>query len=131
MLSSEHHFDFKKLVRLFVKEEVKTPLAFFFKVIPYMTALWIAVLYAPDVPGDIKFAIIKFSAAIFMVFCVLVAVFAFLKPKHLVYGEAGHRAERKMEFGTERKTYTATELERLPSERNPEQLEAGDQPGQL
>jgi hypothetical protein len=32
------HFDFKKIVRFFTKEEVKTPLAFFFKVVPYLVA---------------------------------------------------------------------------------------------
>jgi hypothetical protein len=127
----EHHFDFKKIARWFVREEVKTPLSFFFKVIPYMTAAWLGILYAPGLDGATKFAIIRFSAYIFFSLCILVAIFAFTRPKHLVYGESGHRAERKLEFGTEKKTYTATELDELPPIRNPQQLEAGDQPRQL
>lgn len=122
MPSNEYHFDLQKIVRWFVKEEVKTPLAFFFKVIPYMTAAWIAILYAPGVPSDLKFSIIKFSALVFGGMCVLVAIFAFLRPKHLVYGESGHRAERKFEFGTEKKTYSAEEFAELESIRNPQQL---------
>jgi hypothetical protein len=130
MASTEHHFDLKKIVRWFAKEEVKTPLAFFFKVIPYMTAAWVAILYAPALDAATKFALIRFSAYMFAGLCLLVAIFALLKPTHLVYGEAGHRAERKMEFGTERRTLTATELEQLPQERNPHQLEARE-PEQL
>ena|SRR5579872_2497569 len=131
MASTEHHFDLKKIVRWFAKEEVKTPLSFFFKVIPYMTAAWVAVLYAPGLDGSTKFALIRFSAYMFLELCLLVAIFALVKPTHLVYGEAGHRAERKMEFGTEKRTFTATELENLPQEHNLQQLEAGHPPEQL
>jgi hypothetical protein len=92
---------------------------------------WVAVLYAPGLDGATKFALIRFSAYMFSGLCLLVAIFALIKPTHLVYGEAGHRAERKMEFGTERRTFTATELEQLPQERNPKQLEAGQPPEQL
>lgn len=133
MPSTEHHFEFdiKKIVRWFVKEEVKTPLSFFFKVIPYMTAAWVAILYAPGIDAATRFALIRFSAGVFFVLCVLVAIFAFTRPKHLVYGESGHRAEHKLEFGTEKKTYTAIELDQLPSATNTQQLEAGNPPGDL
>src|SRR5437016_14319040 len=43
-MATEHNFDSKKIVRWFVKEEVRTPLAFFFKIIPYRTAAWVAIL---------------------------------------------------------------------------------------
>jgi hypothetical protein len=36
-----------------------------------------------------------------------------------------------MEFGTERHTITATELEQLRPGHNPQQLEAGENPEQL
>jgi hypothetical protein len=120
----QHQLDFRKMLRWFVKEEVKTPLAFFFKVIPYMTAAWIAILYSP-VPNDTKFALIKFSAEIFGGFVILVAVFAFLKPRNLVYGESGHRAERKIELGTETRAYTSDELSELTQTKNPQQLPNG------
>ncbi|HWO33779.1 MAG TPA: hypothetical protein VNO32_33705 [Candidatus Acidoferrum sp.] len=103
-------------------------MSFFFRVIPYMTAAWIAVLYAPGLDGTTKFAVIRFSAWIFCGMSLLVAVFAFTRPKHLVYGELGHRAEHKLEFGTEKQTYTATELEELQSTRNPQQLESSEEP---
>jgi len=114
MANSEHHFaDIQKIVKWFTKDEVKTPLSFFFKVIPFMTAAWVAVLYAPGLDG----------AWVFIGLCGLVAVFAFLRPKHLVYGESGHRAERKLEFGTEKHTYTLQEVEQLPPSRNSNQIE--------
>lgn len=132
MPSAEHHqFDYKKILRWFVKEEVKTPLSFFFKVIPYMTAAWVAVLYAPGIDGSMKFALIRFSAWIFIGMCSLVALFAFLRPKHLVYGESGHRAEHKLEFGTEKRTYSAIELEQLQPQHDSQQLGAGEHPEQL
>jgi hypothetical protein len=124
----EHHFDFKKIVRWFVKEEVKTPLSFFFKVIPYMTAAWLGVLYSPGLDSGTKFAIIRFSAWIFLTLSAMIAVFAFLRPKHLVYGESGHRAEKKLEFGTERKSYSLEEFEELPPSKNPHQLPSGEVP---
>jgi hypothetical protein len=128
MPSTEHHFDFKKIARWFVKEEVKTPLSFFFKVIPYMTAAWLGILYSPGLDSGTKFALIRFSAWIFLGLCLMVALFAFLRPKHLVYGEAGHRAEKKLEFGTEKKSYSLEELEELQPTRNPQQLPSGEEP---
>lgn len=123
-MQERQQLDFRKIARWFVKEEVKTPLSFFFKVIPYITAAWIAILYAP-ISDSMKYSLVKFSAWIFVGLCVLVAVFAFIKPKHLVYGETGHRAERKMELGTENKTYTEEEFEQLDSITNPKQLGPG------
>jgi hypothetical protein len=130
-MATEHQFDFRKIVKWFVREEVKTPLSFFFKVIPYMTAAWVAVLYAPGLDSTTKFALIRFSAYMFLGLCLLVALFALLKPTHLVYGEAGHRAERKMEFGTEKRTYSAIELERMPPQHNAQQLEVGEKTVEL
>jgi hypothetical protein len=127
-MPSTEHLDFKKIARWFVKEEVKTPLSFFFKVIPYMTAAWLGILYSPGLDSGTKFALIRFSAWIFLGLCLMVALFAFLRPKHLVYGEAGHRAEKKLEFGTEKKSYSLEELEELQPTRNPQQLPSGEEP---
>jgi hypothetical protein len=118
-------FDFKNVVRWFTREEVKTPLAFFFKVVPYMTAAWIAILYSP-IPNETKFSLVRFSAWIFLSLCGLIAVFAFFRPRHLVYGESGHRAERKIELGTETRTYTTEEFARLDQVQNPKQIEHGE-----
>jgi|HubBroStandDraft_4_1064222.scaffolds.fasta_scaffold12517_1 hypothetical protein len=122
-MPEQHQFDLRKMARWFIKEEVKTPLAFFFKVIPYMTAAWIAILYSP-VPSDIKLTLVRFSAWVFVGLCGLVALFAFLRPRNLVYGETGHRAERKMELGTEKHVYSSDELTSLKHIQNPQQLPA-------
>jgi len=129
MESASHQFEnVKRIIRWFIKEEVKTPLSFFFKVIPYITAAWIAILYAPGIDGQTKLTLVKFSALVFGGLCLLVALLAFFKPRHLVYGESGHRAERRMEFGTEKRTYTSEELELLEPTRNPQQLTGGEDP---
>jgi hypothetical protein len=118
----EHHqFDFRKIIRWFSKEEVKTPLSFFFKAIPYMTASWIAILYAP-VSDALKASFFYFSSWIFVGLCILIAVFAFFRPRHLVYGEAGHRAERKIELGTESKSYSEEDMKELEGMQNPKQI---------
>ena len=85
----------------------KDPFVIFFKVIPYMTAAWLGILYAPGLDSGTKFALIRFSAWVFFGLCLLIALFAFIRPKHLVYGGMEHRAEHKLEFGTEKRTYTA------------------------
>jgi len=120
-MGEEHQFGFKKLVGLFSKEEVKTPLSFFFKVIPYMTAAWIAILYAP-ISDAMKASLFHFGSWIIVGLCALIAAFAFFRPRHLVYGEAGHRAERKIELGTETKTYSNEEFDKLGREYNPKQI---------
>jgi hypothetical protein len=123
-MADQHQFDFRKIVKWFSKEEVKTPLSFFFKVIPYMTAAWIAILYAP-ISDAMKASLFRFGSWIFVGLCFLIAVFAFFRPRHLVYGEAGHRAERKIEMGTETRTYSNEELDQLDKVSNPKQLESG------
>ncbi|SRR5260370_13697954 len=126
MPPTEHQFDIKKIIRWFAKEEVKTPLSFFFKVIPYMTAAWVAILYAPGVDSPAKIALIKFSAWIFFGLSSLVGGFAFFRPKNLVYGETGHRAEKKIEYGTEKRTYTSEEFNELESSRNTRQITSNE-----
>ncbi len=117
-------FDFTRIVRFFTREEVKTPLAFFFKVVPYLTGAWIAILYAP-ITDHLKFVLMILSSSIFLLLCIAVWLFAWFKPTHLVYGEAGHRAERKWEYGTERKSIDEIALDALEKERNPRQLGQG------
>jgi hypothetical protein len=128
--STEHDFDFRKIFKWFEKGEVKTPLSFFFRVLPWLTGAWALILYAP-IPVDMKMHLIKLSAWMFGGMFVAVGVFAWFNPRHLLYGEAGHRAERRMEFGTEKRTYTSEELKDLPPSRNPQQIEAGEEPGKL
>lgn len=107
----------RKVLSLFSTKEVKTPLSFFFRVISAIVIIAIFALFSLDSPKRYDLLI---GAAILLVFMVLVvAVFAWRKPKNLVYGEAGHRAEMKMAWGTERQTFTAAEVSTLPGMGNP------------
>ena len=117
MEPAQKSWDFTRILRFFGRQEVKTPLSFMFRAIPLLTTVWIATFYAP-ISESLKFTIIKFSSFIFVVMCGFTLVFAWFKPRNLVYGETGHRAERKMEFGTEKKAISAVELETLRAEEN-------------
>jgi hypothetical protein len=124
MPAESHRWDVTKLVRMMFREEVKTPLSFFFKVVPYLIAAWIAILYAP-VSDSLKYGFFYSSAAILVGLCVMVWIFAWFKPKHLVYGESGHRAETKLEFGTEHRAIDEATLELLEKVQNPRLLDEG------
>ena len=130
MPSESHLFDFQKILRLFTREEVKTPLSLIFKAIAYLTATWIAILYSP-LPSDAVTAMLKFAAYVFIFICLVVLVFAWNRPRHLVYGEAGHRAERKLEYGTDKKIINEEQLGNLPSVEDLTQFPAGGYRKQL
>ena len=98
--------------------------------LPWLTGALGLILYAP-IPSDLKLYLIKLIMWIFGGMFVFVGGFAWFKPHHLLYGEASHRAERKMEFGTEKRTYTTQEMANLRPTRNPQQLEAGESPEKL
>ena len=102
-------------------------MSFFFRVLPWLTGAWALILYAP-IPSDLKIHLIHLAAWIFGGMFVLVAAFAWFNPRHLLYGEAGHRAERRLELGTEKKTYTSEEFDLLEAKRNPQQLTGGENP---
>ncbi|HEX8817732.1 MAG TPA: hypothetical protein VF753_19735 [Terriglobales bacterium] len=120
--------DVKEIIgKWFSRGEVKTPLSFFFKVLPWLTGIWGLILYAP-VPVDIKVYLLKLAAWIFGGMFVFVGLFAWFKPHHLTYGEASHRAERKIILGSSTRTYTEDELQMIPPTRNPQQLTGGTNP---
>jgi hypothetical protein len=48
--------------------------------------------------------------------------FAWCKPKNLVYGETGHRAEMKFALGTDKKEVAAQELATIEGTTNPKSL---------
>jgi len=124
-MDEHRQFDFKRILRFFTKEEVKTPLAFFFKVVPYLVAAWIAVLYAP-VSDQMKHTFFWVSSFILLGLCLLVGIIAWFRPKNLVYGESGHRAEHKLEFGTEERAIDEAHLDLLEKVQNPRQLKGGN-----
>jgi branched-subunit amino acid transport protein len=89
-----------KILRFMTKDEVKTPLAFLYKILPYVPAILIVALFAP-VAEDLKRTVILWSFIGLFGLAGIVLLCALWKPKNLVYGESGHRAERKVEYGTE------------------------------
>jgi hypothetical protein len=105
-------------MRFITKDEVKTPLSFIFKILPWLVASLIVILYAP-ISDDLKWKVICVVLSIILILVISVLIFAWFRPIHLVYGESGHRAERKMEFGTETNVITHEELGRLPAISDP------------
>jgi hypothetical protein len=97
------------------KREVKTPLSFFFRLATAVLLLTgIAVVVDPH--DSLKFLLLAFVMWILMF--IGVYVFAWVKPKHLVYGETGHRAETKLGLGTEKGLFSAEEFAALEGTTN-------------
>jgi 4-amino-4-deoxy-L-arabinose transferase-like glycosyltransferase len=109
------------IVRSIFKEEVKTPLSFFFRVTVVLPVLLLPILVAGGT-ADFKIRVLLLGLGMLLALCVVVAIFAWFKPKNLVYGESGHRAEFKVEFGTEKHVITHRQVETLVGEENPKVL---------
>lgn len=116
MFDQEHWI--YKVIRLMTKSEVKTPLSFMFKVVPWSIVALIAVVYAP-VSETLKTTIIQMVLAVVMILVALVFLFAWFRPKHLVYGESSHRAEYRIEYGNEANIRSREELDELPPSSEP------------
>lgn len=120
---------FRSVLHVFSQQEVKTPLSFFFRLGFYITLLIaLALLFTPS--GDpLRTWLVKvlIGALGFMIFAV--CIFAWAKPRNLVYGETGHRAETRMTFqyGTDKRTLSHAELDALPNAENPKLLKEGDE----
>src|SRR3989442_7634842 len=95
-----------------------TPLSFAFRAMLYVGVLVVVIIYSP-LSLEFKERLILILIGIFACICVAVGVFTWCRPRNLLYGEAGHRAERRMEVGTERRTLTEQELLALPLTENP------------
>ena len=57
-------------------------------------------------------------AIVALVLFLAIVAFAWFKPRNLVYGETSHRAERKMEYGTETQTFDREHIGALPATEN-------------
>ena len=58
------------------------------------------------------------AAVISLILFFSVLLFAWINPHNLLYGETAHRAERKLEFGTERQVFDAKHIAETPSIEN-------------
>ena len=110
-----------KALRLFTKGEVKTPLLFLFKLAAWVAVGAIAISYAP-IGDQLKGTILEWFLVAMLTIGAATLAFAWFRPKHLVYGETGHRAEPKIdvEYGTSRRPISKEESESLPPASNPE-----------
>lgn len=102
------------------QKEVKTPLSFFFRVILLTTIVVGFALYF-SAPAQ-RYRIFQYGIGVFLVLTFVVAIFAWFRPKNLVYGETGYKAESKFAFGTEKKEMAAAEIAALPGQANPKTL---------
>jgi len=102
----------RRIISLFTEQEVKTPLSFMFRALLVIVAVVGLVVYAP-IPPEVKGSVLQYFFGVLLVLCVLVLIFAWFRPRNLVYGESGHRAERRLEYGTERRPLTAEEADAL------------------
>lgn len=109
-----------RALRFFTKSEVKTPLSFLFKLLPWLVMSLVIILYAP-IADALKWSVFCVMMVGYLVLVAGVLAFAWFKPKNLVYGETGHRAEYKMEFGTEQNVISHDDLDRLVPVSDPRQ----------
>jgi hypothetical protein len=107
----------RKFVSLFLSKEVKTPLSFFFRAISAIVLLAAIALFSLE-PGY-KLKMLEGVGGILLLLILIVTAFAWFRPKNLVYGETGHRAEAKLSFGTEKQSLSEPGMLALPSETNP------------
>jgi hypothetical protein len=103
------------------RREVKTPLSFYFR-IALLAPLVIATILVVPEPDSFKLLVLLVTMGFFVLISILVATFAWWRPKNLVYGESGHRAELKLEYGTEKRTFSQQEIERLEGVPAPKEL---------
>jgi len=113
----------RKVFSLFSKKEVKTPLSFFFRVVAYVGL--IVVVAFISVEPELQRLVFLVGVGLFILLIAVVALFAWCRPRNLVYGETGHRAEMKMAYGTDKKELSADEVAVIEGTPNPRALPAG------
>jgi hypothetical protein len=104
----------------FSRKEVKTPLSFFFRILAAVTLIVLAALFLYE-PNQ-RFSIFLLGLSACGVLFLGVGIFAWIKPKHLVFGEAGYRAESKFAFGTESQEIGERELAIAKGMTNPKSI---------
>jgi hypothetical protein len=114
----------RKVLSLFSIKEVKTPLSFFFRVTSAIVILGTIGLWAIDTAS--RYQVLVGAAVMLLILTLTVSVFAWFRPKNLVYGETGHRAEAKLTFGTEKEEVSAGALATTPGIPNPMSLTAAE-----
>jgi len=107
----------RRVFSLLSAKEVKTPLSFFFRlssVIVVLVSLGGFLLHP-----DQRLLLFEGAGGILFFLALIVGLIAWSRPKNLVYGETGYRAETRLSLGTEKEQMGEADLARLPGEPNP------------
>jgi hypothetical protein len=111
-----------KFLSLFTQKEVKTPLSFFFRIVTAASTIILAGMYLVGPDPNLRFKILELAISVLLFLFIAVYVFALVRPKNLVYGETGHRAEMKFAMGTENHEMGAAEVASIEGTTNPKSL---------
>lgn len=99
-------------------------MSFYFRIAILIPIVLGAILLVSD-SGTFKLQVLGITLGFMLILCLVVAAFAWWRPKNLVYGESGHRAELKMGFGTEQHSLNHRELATLQGTEAPKELKNG------
>ena len=102
---------------LFSAKEVKTALSFFFRLTTITVGLVAFGVWVLQ-PGE-RLDLFIGAGIIIVLLATIVGAIAWFKPKHLVYGESGFRAETRLTLGTEKEQIDADDLANLQGTSNP------------
>jgi len=119
----------QRVLSWFSQREVKTPLAFYFRLIGAVVVIVLAGLYFA-LPEQ-RFRIFFIGILALAVLAGIVALFTCFNVKNLVYGESGHRAEMKFKYGTDKKEIGLGELVAMPGTENPRALPDAQNPNAI
>lgn len=114
----------QRVLAWFSQREVKTPLAFYFRVVGATVVLVLFTLYFALPEQRLEIFIV--GILMLLALATIVGLFAWLNVKNLVYGEAGHRAEMRFRFGTEKAEVPHSALATTPGTSNPNPLPAAE-----
>ena len=107
----------KRVLSWLSQREVKTPLSFFFRLAGYFTLIVIVMVIWGS--SEMQPVVLLGGAVLLVLVFIAVVIFAWHRPKNLVYGETGHRAEMKLGLGTESRTFSSAEIATLPGTEKP------------
>jgi len=85
------------MTQAMTRKEPKTPMAFYSRMLWVVFALIVAPLYSPGVSVGFKVAFATTGVLIALALAIWVSVFAWKKPKYLLYGAETHFEEWKAE----------------------------------
>ncbi len=109
---------------LLSKREIKTPMAFYTKVLWVIVATVVAPLYS-NIDVSLKAVFVWVGVGFAVILCIWISFFAWKKPDHLLFGAEAHFEKWKIAYGTERGLASPKELKSAVS--NPQGQPAGGQ----